>query len=162
MTDIENKIMDCARMILAQDGYLAPMAFECATMVPIQLDFSTDEDKFYSLTKLGYAAYMAKVPALYILSNGAMRRFKDDKEVSYVLENWDTEQPDTYPQKMRTEAIVLWKLTFPDTLAVHVLEYTMDDKKYLFKDLFSVDSAIRSDFTEMVKMGWKKAQKEKT
>lgn len=93
---------------LKKYGHLTPVAFllkDKNIIAVLMLTFQTDDVKYTQYYNIGEEARKRSADAILIVSDVAMREYKTMDDVKYMLKNYATEAPLSYPESMRQDGI---------------------------------------------------------
>jgi len=99
----------------------------------IFLPFGDDEEKRNILLAVGALAFEEECHQMIFISDTYVRKMETPAQAKEVEENWATEQPSTYPDSLRSEAIVMQALDFkePKNEKLYIMIYKKKDNEII-------------------------------
>jgi len=150
-------LVDC----IAGSTPLIPVALPIKEGIPetvLPVPFTSAEDKRRMITILGHVCAQAGCDAVILITDAAMRAFTNEKDARYAEENWDTENPLSYPQGLRQECLIVQYLSFKDrTSKVFIHKYQVKDGVPEFSGIDELDGA-EGDIQSCFMRGYEHAQ----
>lgn len=119
------------RNCVAVNSNFLPMAFFMDGDQPIVVAIALNSDKYAMYHKLGVLLGQRNVTEVILLNDCAFRTV-NVKDAQFVKENYDTESPLSYPESMRTEALVFVHINFKERDKICVMAYKKVGKKVEF------------------------------
>jgi hypothetical protein len=113
--------------ILIKDNCLAPI-----TTPIIALSWTDDEQKLKVFAKVGKIMAENDCHEVIIIIDALMRMIKSPEEAQYIMANWDTERPSTYPKSAQQDTLNIHYINFKKKDTFYVLPYTISSGKVTF------------------------------
>jgi len=145
--DLKDVARQNLRNCVAVNSDFASMAFFMDGDQPIVAAISLNSDKYEMYRKLGAMLGLKNITDVILLNDCAFRTV-NVKDFQFVKENYNTESPLSYPESMRTEALVFAHINFKEKDKICMMAYKKYGKEVEFlSEEFSeggFDGAIRS------------------
>lgn len=128
----------------------------------VSLNFSNDESKENSFQEVGELCSDRNCHEIVIVVDTWIREVKSKEESNYIGENWDTEKPSTYPDSMRENLLLIYRIDFKKTDFTKGVYYkNISGKNKIIKEETS-DKKIFGNIRDALVMGFiiKEATKE--
>jgi len=93
----------------------------------IMLEFDSDETKYQAFESVGMIMAREECHEVVIVVDAITRFPSSKEEAKYVLDNWETEQPSSYPESMRQDCLVIQSINFKGMDAFVLLPYKKKD-----------------------------------
>lgn len=110
MNKIIKSLLEIAKKILKNEGFLIPQAFFIKDnekgMVRISPNFKTAEEKYKSCIAIGLTAKQVGANSIILLNDVASKTYSKEN-ADYVEKNYNTESPLTYPESQRDDGIMI-------------------------------------------------------
>jgi hypothetical protein len=110
----------------------------------IFLPFGNDEEKREILLAVGAVAYEENCHQLVFISDTYVRKMNTEAQAKEVAENWETEQPSTYPDSLRSEAIIMLAVDFKSSKneKMYVILYKKEGNRVVDIDESTMPSEV--------------------
>lgn len=164
-----NTLIEDAKTALTKSGYFAAMAFivtadadpKIAAAVPMTSEI--DKERMLACFSAGWIANIMTLKNVFLVSDVAFRVVNDRETAEYILGNWDTECPATYPDSLRQNAIFFSHMDLDtEQTTVYLCEYLNTPDGPAFKDLEAkpLPYAVgMSSIYECTRAGYKESKK---
>ena len=143
LTEIGNKARELLLECATDKKDFLPVAFPIEQGKPkavLPVPFTSAEEKRKMITVLGLICARTGCDAVVLITDAAMRAFTNEKDAKYAEENWDTENPLSYPQGLRQECLIVQYLSFKDrTSKVFIHKYQIKDGVPEFSGIDELD-----------------------
>jgi hypothetical protein len=99
------------------------------------LPFKDEEEKREMFLTMGAMAFEENSHQMIFICDTYIRKMSSAQEAKEVGENWDTERPSTYPEHLRSEALVLHSIDFKNSENDKLLLITYKKKDQKITDI---------------------------
>jgi len=138
--EIIKEINSIAKENLKKNNSISPIAFVIKNntiLLPLLITFSNEEEKLDAYVYLGAFAKISEADTIIVANDVAMMAYSGIKEVRYSRKNYSTEDPLTYPERMRQDGIFFRVIDMKKRKVVNAAfqRYEKEEGKYKFDEL---------------------------